>query len=55
MTNDQKKLILTKLKDSKDSHAFFTSSFDKDSVKKTLAELKTMLDKNPDATIVLMR
>lgn len=55
MNNEQKKLIQTKLKDSKDATAFFTSSFDKDTVKKTLTELKTMLDKNPDATIVLIR
>lgn len=55
MTNDQKKLLLEKLKDSKDAHAFFSSQFDKDSAKKSLTSLKTLLDKNPDATIVLIR
>lgn len=55
MNYDQHKIALEKLKNNKETYAFYTSSFDKNSVKKTLAQIKFMLERNPDSLIVLMR
>ena len=55
MNQQQKNLLLNKLKASKDAEVLFTSDYDKNSVKLCLTELNKILSKSPAATIIIIK
>lgn len=55
MNQDEKKTVIKKLQESSEAHLMLSSSFDRQSVTKCQSQIKMLLQKNPDATIVLIR
>jgi replicative DNA helicase len=55
MNQQQKNNLISKLKSAKETEVLFTSDYDNQSVTRCLTELKKMLTKNPEATIIILR